>query len=93
MSATIFVKLRLYITGNSPHSIQAVSNLNALCRDHLADRHEIEIVDVLIEPQRALSDGILLTPTLVKLSPSPVCKIRGSLSGRETVLQAMGLDV
>jgi circadian clock protein KaiB len=92
MIAKKSVRLRLYITGNSPHSVQAVSNINALCRDHLAERHEIEIVDVLNEPQRALSDGVMLTPTLVKLFPPPVCKLRGSLSDREAVLQAMGLN-
>jgi circadian clock protein KaiB len=86
-------KFRLYISGLSPNSVQAVANLNALCREHLAGRHEIEIVDVLKDPKRALSDSVLLTPTLVKLSPAPVRKIVGTLSQTQTVLQALGLPI
>ena len=86
-------KFRLYISGHSPNSVQAVANLNALCHQHLAGRHEIEIVDVLKEPRRALSDVVLLTPTLVKLSPAPVRKIVGTLSQTQTVLQALGLSI
>jgi circadian clock protein KaiB len=83
----------IYITGNSPNSAQAVFNLNALCREHLADRHHIEIVDVLREPKRALADGIMLTPTLVKISPAPSRKIIGTLSQPQPVLQALELPV
>jgi circadian clock protein KaiB len=86
-------KFRLYVSGHSPNSVQAVANLNALCREHLPGRHEIEIVDVLIEPRRALSDAVLLTPTLVKLSPAPLRKIVGTLNQTQTVLHALGLSI
>jgi KaiB domain len=62
MSKLPHFKFRLYIAGDGPHSVQAVANLNALCCEHLAERHEIEIVDVLHEPQRALDDKVMLTP-------------------------------
>jgi len=86
-------KLRLYVAGDGPNSIQAITNLHALCREHLPERHEIEIVDVLREPHRALDDGVMLTPMLVKLSPAPPRKIIGTLSQGETVLLALGLPV
>jgi len=86
-------KFRLYISGLSPNSVQAVANLNALCREHLAGRHEIEIVDVLKDPKRALSDSVLLTPTLVKLSPAPERKMVGALSSKEAVLDMLGLSI
>ncbi len=63
-----------------------------LCRNHLPDRHEIEIVDVFREPKRALASGIFMTPTLVKLLPIPVKKIVGTLNQMQTVLLALGLD-
>ncbi len=91
MSAQIRFKFRLYVAGGGPNSTQAVANLRALCREHLPERHEIEIVDVLREQKRALADGVMLTPLLVKLSPGPVLKILGTLSKRELVLQALGL--
>jgi circadian clock protein KaiB len=84
-------KFRLYVAGDGPNSTQAIANLNALCHEHLPERHEIEIVDVLREQQRALADGVMLTPLLVKLSPAPVRKIVGTLSQRDPVLQALGL--
>ena len=89
MGATF--KFRLYVAGDSPNSTQAVANLNDLCRAHLPDRHRIEIVDVLREPKRAMADGILLTPMLVKLSPKPGRTIIGTLSDRPTVIHALGL--
>ena len=85
-------KFRLYVAGDAPNSAQAVANLNALCRTHLAGRYEIDVVDVFREPQRALQDRIFMTPTLVKLAPSPVRQIIGTLSQSETVLQALGLE-
>jgi circadian clock protein KaiB len=84
-------KFTLYVAGNSPNSAQAVANLNALCREHLADRHQIEIVDVFLEGKRALDDGVIMTPLLVKLSPKPGCEIIGTLSDHPAVIQALGL--
>ena len=86
-------KFRLYVAGDALNSAQASANLAALCRDHLPHRHEIEVVDVFREPQRALADGIFMTPTLVKLVPMPVRRIVGTLSQTQIVLQALGLEV
>lgn len=86
--------LRLYIAGEAPNSVQAMANLEAICREYLsmAGPYKIEIIDVLKEPQRALKEGILVTPTLVKLSPPPACKIVGNLSEKAKVLLALGLE-
>jgi len=85
-------KFRLYVAGGTPNSAQAMANLKMICRTHLPERHEIEIVDVFREPKRALAESIFMTPTLVKLSPSPVRTILGTLSQTETVLQALDLQ-
>jgi circadian clock protein KaiB len=85
-------KFRLFIAGNSPNSTLAVFNLNAFCRKHLPDRHEIELVDVFRNPAAALADGVTLTPKLVKLSPGPSCEIIGTLSNEPTVINALGLS-
>ena len=93
MSRRARFKFRLYIADDAPNSAQAVGNLAALCRAHLSGRNEIEVVDVFREPKRALADGILMTPTLVKLAPSPAPKrIIGTLSQTLPVLQALGLQ-
>ena len=86
-------KFRLYVAGESPNSTQALANLTTLCRAHLPDRHEIEIVDVFRQPRRALADGVLMTPTLLKLAPAPLRTIVGTLSQTQAVLLALGLRV
>jgi circadian clock protein KaiB len=92
MSRRVMHTFRLYVAGDALNSTQALANLTAFCLAHLPDRHEIEIVDVYKEPQRALADGIFMTPTLVKLAPSPIRSIVGTLSQTQTVLQALGLQ-
>jgi circadian clock protein KaiB len=84
-------RFRLYVAGDAQNSVQAVANLNALCREHLPNRHTIEIVDVFRQPERALTDSIFMTPTLVKLGPLPVQRIIGTLNQTQTVLDALGL--
>ena len=90
-SATTVVVMRLYIANNAPNSVQAVANLEAICREHLKDAFKLEIVDVLEYPQRALADGILVTPSLAKVSPSPVTRVIGNLSDKASVLRALGI--
>jgi circadian clock protein KaiB len=89
---TATFRFRLYVAGDASNSAQAIVNLTALCRKYLPSRHEIEIVDVFRHPKRALKDGVFLTPALVKLAPSPVRNIVGTLSNTNTVLLALGLD-
>jgi circadian clock protein KaiB len=82
---------RLYIAGDAPNSLQAIANLTKICDEHLRDRHAIEIVDVLTDPDRALSEAIFMTPMLVTDSPYPGHRIVGTLSSTEPILQILGL--
>ncbi len=85
------VKMRLYVAGGAPNSVRAIANLAAICKEHLQVTFKLEIVDVLQFPLRALADGILVTPHLAKLSPSPAAKVVGNLSDRSSVLVALGI--
>jgi circadian clock protein KaiB len=91
MSRVPRFKFRLYVAGDTENSAQAFSNLTALCGKYLANRHDIELVDVFRDPDRALADRIFMTPTLVKLSPAPVRRIIGTLGQTQSVLQALEL--
>ncbi len=84
-------QLRLYIAGQTPKAIAAFSNLKKICAEHLEGKFEIEVVDLLVNPQLARGDQILAVPTLVRKLPEPVKKIIGDLSNTERVL--VGLDV
>jgi circadian clock protein KaiB len=85
-------KFRLYVADRTPNSALAAANLTAICRTYLPDRHEIEIVDVLRKPERAMADGVFMTPALVKLAPSPVIRVIGTLSRTQATLRALGLE-
>jgi circadian clock protein KaiB len=83
--------MRLYIAGTAPNSVKAIANLKAICRRYLKDSYKLEIVDVCEHPRRALADGVLVTPSLTKVSPSPVSNVIGNLSDTDSVLAALGL--
>lgn len=87
------IRLRLYVAGNAPNSTAALHNLKAIlpADDHAHRLVELEVVDVLEQPGRALADGVLVSPTLLRLSPAPVVRIVGNLSDRETVRAALKL--
>ena len=90
-AVTTVVVLRLYIANSAPNSVRAIANLAAICKEYLKDKFKLEIIDVLETPLRALADGILVTPSLTKVSPSPVAKIVGNLSDKSSVLHALGI--
>ena len=90
-TVTTVVVMRLYVAGKAPNSVKAIANLEAICRRYLKDSYKLEIVDVCEHPQRALADGILVTPSLAKLSPAPTSNIIGNLSDTDNLLAALGL--
>ncbi|HET9796287.1 MAG TPA: circadian clock KaiB family protein [Thermoanaerobaculia bacterium] len=82
--------LRLYVAGQTPRSLTALSNLRKLCAEHLPPECTIEVIDLVEKPQLARRDQILAIPTLVRNLPAPMRKIIGDLSNTERVL--VGLD-
>ena len=86
------LRLRLYVAGHAPNSVRAVANVRAICAEHFASGHKLEIVDLLEHPKRALADGIIVTPTLLKLLPLPVLRVIGSLSDTNQVLLALSSE-
>jgi circadian clock protein KaiB len=82
------LKLRLYVAGNSTNSVQAIANARAICDEHL-DVGQFEIVDLLEFPRRGLADGIVVTPTLLRLFPLPLRRVIGNLSDTSKVLLAL----
>jgi circadian clock protein KaiB len=88
---TTVVVMCLYIAGKAPNSVKAVANLQAICRRYLKDGYKLEIVDVCEHPQRALADGVVVTPSLAKVSPGPASNVIGNLSDTGNVLAALGL--
>ena len=84
-------ELRLYVAGSTPKSLAAITNLRAICDEHLAGRYSVKVIDLLVEPHLARGDQILAVPTLVRRLPIPMKKIIGDLSSTDKVL--VGLDI
>jgi circadian clock protein KaiB len=83
--------LRLYIAGQTPRSLAAFENLKRFCEDYLAGQYQIEVIDLLEQPQRAAGDQIIAIPTLVRRHPEPIRKIIGDFSNLEHTLVGLQL--
>lgn len=84
-------ELRLYVAGNTPKSMLALSNLKKYCEEHLKGKYKIEVIDLVKQPQLAAGDQIFAIPTLVRKVPVPIRKIIGDLSNEDKVL--VGLNI
>lgn len=83
--------LRLYVAGDGPNSTAARANLRRLLSSQSPATYDVEIVDCLREPLRAIEEGVLVTPTLLRVSPPPRRTVIGSLSEAASVSAALGI--
>lgn len=83
--------LKLYVTGKTPRAELAIANLRRICEEELRGEYEMQVIDVLENPQMAEDDKILATPTLIKRLPPPLRRVIGDLSDKDKVL--LGLEV
>lgn len=83
--------LRLYITGTTPRSTEAIANIRALCNERLGKRYTLEVVDIYQQPMEASDAQIIAAPTLVKRTPKPPRRLIGDLSNRDRIVMALDL--
>ena len=91
MIATEKYMLKLYVTGMTPRSTRAITEVRSVCEQHLAGQYELEIIDVYQMPKRIMEDRIFAIPTLVKRKPTPMRLMVGDMSSRERLLAGLGL--
>ena len=83
--------MRLYVTGATPRSIRAITNLRRLCDHHFPGRYELEVIDIYQQPRLAAEGQIIAAPTLVKTLPAPLRKFIGDMSNTQSLLA--GLEI
>jgi circadian clock protein KaiB len=83
--------LRLYVTGATPKSLQAIRNIKDICEQHLKGRYSLEVIDVYQQPVLAKGDQIIAAPTLIKHLPAPLRRFIGDMANADRIL--LGLDL
>jgi circadian clock protein KaiB len=83
--------LRLFVTGSTPQSIRAISNIKLICEENLKGRYDLEVIDLYQQPEKARTEQIIAAPTLIRKLPLPLRRIIGDMSNSEKVLA--GLDL
>ena len=85
--------LRLYVTGATVRSTRAIANLRQICEQHLADRYDLEVIDLYQRPELAAGEQLIAAPTLIKRLPLPLRRLVGDLSNQERVMAGLDLHV
>jgi len=83
--------LRLYVTGTTPKSNRAITNIKKICEEHLQGRYTLEVIDIYQQPVLARGEQIIAAPTLIKRLPLPLRKFIGDMANVERIL--LGLDL
>jgi circadian clock protein KaiB len=83
--------LRLYVTGSTPHSTRAITNIREFCEKYLRDCYDLEVIDISQNPALAEGEQIIAAPTLIKKLPLPLRRFIGDMSHTERIL--LGLDL
>lgn len=86
-------RLRLFVTGATPRSTRAIANARRILDEHLPGRYELEVVDLLQQPDAGEAVLVIAAPTLVKMQPLPLKRLIGDLSDQDKVLAGLGLPL
>ncbi len=83
--------LRIFISGLTSRSLEAIKNLRKICEEQLEGRYSLEVIDISQQPEVITKENIVATPTLVKELPKPIRRIIGDLSNTDHVIVALNL--
>ncbi len=83
--------LRLFVSGSTPRSQSAITNIKAVCEQHLAGRYDLEVIDIYQQPELGVSEQLVAAPTLIKALPLPLRRLVGDLSNEERILVGLNL--
>jgi circadian clock protein KaiB len=83
--------LRLYVSGATHRSTEAIRKIKEICEEYLPDQYDLEVIDIYQQPQFAAEHQIIAAPTLVKESPGAIRKLIGNLSNTRLILERLGL--
>ena len=82
---------RLYVSGATPKSSEAITNVKHICEKHILGQYRLEVIDIYQQPQRAARDKVVAVPMLVKHMPRPVRRLIGTLSQTAQLMKTLQL--
>ena len=85
--------LKLYVAGNTQKSANAILTLRRMCDEYLKDRYELEVIDIYQQPDKARTEDIIATPTLVKALPLPIRRFIGDLTKTDRIKVKLNLVI
>jgi circadian clock protein KaiB len=88
--ANASTRITLYVASDAPNSVAAALNLKTALAEHPGHDVIVEIVDVVMDPDRGFRDGVLVTPMLVRVAPLPERRILGNLHNATLLLTVLG---
>jgi circadian clock protein KaiB len=84
--------LKLYVSGMSPKSMEAIENINRLCAEYPEDSFDLEIIDLYKHPELAAEQQIVFSPSLIKRLPLPKKTLVGTFSDKDKVIKGLGIS-
>jgi len=84
--------MKLYVSGMSARSMEAIENIKKICDEYLNDAYELEIIDIYKNPELAAQQQVIFSPSLIKNYPLPKKILVGTLSDKEKVISVLGLS-
>ncbi|MDB5133951.1 MAG: circadian clock protein KaiB [Mucilaginibacter sp.] len=84
--------LRLFVSGASPNSIRAITNLKTICETYLKNNYELEIIDIYQQPEKVAFEQIMAFPLLIKKSHGGQIRLIGDMSNKNRVLKCIGIN-
>ena len=85
--------LRLYVSGMTASSMEAIENIKHFCHEYLQGAFELEIIDLYKSPELASEAQVVFSPSLIKYLPLPKKTLIGTFSDKEKVIRGLGIRI
>jgi circadian clock protein KaiB len=82
---------KLFIVKDNPKSQSLVERVQRLLKDVLGENYQVDIIDILENPELAMRDKVIASPTLIKVSPLPQKRLIGHFNDNEKIISGLNL--
>jgi len=85
--------LQLFVSGMSRKSMEAIENVKRICDEHLEGVFNLEIIDLYKNPEAAIINQVVFSPSLIKQLPLPKKTLIGTFSDTQKVIKGLGIRI